>query len=225
MGPVSGAHSNPAVTLKLCVAREICASLALGYILSQICGGLAGTILAHLMFDLPLVQIATANRASLPLYCAEFIATAELLSVILISRDYRPLSLSFLVGLYISADYWFTSSNSFATPAVTLARMFTDSFSGIAPSAVLFFIIVKLLAGWPFYKLSTWLTYIQNTDNQGQKLILNTSPSIPMMSAIISYSTKVSCVQTPNSLYLLRIRLSRLIQTKNRGQGLCLNVV
>ena len=114
LGPVSGAHFNPAVTFTLCLAREISAPLALGYILSQICGGLAGTILAHLMFDLPLVQIATTNRASLPLYCAEFIATAGLLFVILIGRAFRPSSLPLLVGLYISAGYWFTSSTSFA---------------------------------------------------------------------------------------------------------------
>ena len=165
-GPVSGAHFNPAVTFTLCLAREISAPLTLGYILSQICGGLAGTILAHLMFDLPLMQIATTNRASLQLYCAEFIATAGLLSMILIGRAYRPSSLPLLVGLYISSAYWFTSSTSFANPAVTLARMFTDSFSGIAPSAVLFFIIVQLLAAWPVYTFSTWLISSQNTDHQ-----------------------------------------------------------
>ena len=101
LDPVSGAHFNPAVTVTLCLAREISLPLALGYILSQICGGLAGTILAHLMFDLPLVRIATTNRASLPLYYAVFIATAGLLSVIFIDRTYRPSSLPLLVGLYI----------------------------------------------------------------------------------------------------------------------------
>tara|TARA_B100000963_G_C22603821_1_gene661488 strand:+ start:635 stop:1054 length:420 start_codon:yes stop_codon:yes gene_type:complete len=139
----------------------------MGCILSQICGGLTGTIFSHLMFDLPPVQIGTTNRASLPLYCAEFIATAGLLSVILIGRAYRPSSLPLLVRLYISAGYWFTSSTSFANPAVTVARMFTDSFSGITPSAVLFFIIVQLLAAWPVYKFSTWLTSSQDADNQG----------------------------------------------------------
>ena len=141
LGPVSGAHFNPAVTFTVCLAREISAPLAPGYILSQLCGSLAGTILARLIFELPLVQIATTDRAVLPLYCAEFIATAGLLSLILISRAYRPSSLPLLVGLYISAGYWFTSSTGFANPVVTLSRMFTDSFSGIAASAVLFFII------------------------------------------------------------------------------------
>ena len=155
LSPVSGAHLNPAVTFTLCFAREISAPLALGYIFSQICGGLTGTILAHLMFDSPMVQIGNTNRASLPLYCAGFIATANLLSVILIGRAYRPSSLTLLVGLYISAGYWFTSFTSFANTAVTLARMFTDSFSGIAPPAVLFFIIFQLLAARPVYKFST----------------------------------------------------------------------
>ena len=144
-GAVSGAHFNPAVTFTLCLAREISALLALGYILNQICGGLAGNILAHLMFDLPLVQLATTNRASLLLNFADFITTAGLLSVILIGRAYRPSSLPLLVGLYISANYWSTSSTSFVNPTMTLARMFT--------------------------------------------IILNTSTSLSMMSAIILYLT------------------------------------
>tara|TARA_B100000242_G_C42967872_1_gene449039 strand:- start:457 stop:915 length:459 start_codon:yes stop_codon:yes gene_type:complete len=97
LGPVSGAHFKPAVTFTLYLIREIFAPLVLAYIFSQICGGLAGTIFAHLMFDLSLLQIATTNRASLPLYCAELIATAGLLSVILIGRTYRPSSLPLLV--------------------------------------------------------------------------------------------------------------------------------
>ena len=105
LGPVSGAHFNSAVTFTLCLAREISAPLAPGYILSQLCGSLAGTILARLIFELPLVQIATTNRASLPLYCAEFIAAAGLLSVILLRRAYRQSSLPLLVGLYIPTGY------------------------------------------------------------------------------------------------------------------------
>ena len=135
---------------------------------SQICGGLAGTILAHMMFDIPLVQIATTERASLPHYGSEFIATSGLLCVILIGRTYRPSSLPLLVGLYISAGYWFTSSTSFANPAVTLARMFTDSFSGIAPTAVPFFILVQLLAAWPILKFANWLMAVQKSGVQTQ---------------------------------------------------------
>jgi glycerol uptake facilitator-like aquaporin len=168
-GPISGAHFNPTVTLSFYFAKEISAPAALGYILGQVCGGLAGTVIAHLMFDLPLLQIATTDRASLPLYCSEFIATAGLLSVILVGRNYRPSSLPLLVGLYISAGYWFTSSTSFANPAVTLARMFTDSFSGIAPSAVPFFIFVQLIAAWPVFKFSSWLISTHKIDTPVRK--------------------------------------------------------
>ena len=121
------------------------------------------------MFDMPLVQIATTERASLPLYGSEFIATAGLLCVILFGRTYRPSSVPLLVGLYISAGYWFTSSTSFANPAVTLARMFTDSFSGIAPLAVPWFILAQLLAAWPVLKFANWLMSTREADDKTQK--------------------------------------------------------
>ncbi len=162
-GPVSGAHFNPAVTLTFYFAKELSAPVALSYMTSQVCGGLAGTVLAHMMFEMPLVQISTTERASLPLYSSEFIATAGLLCVILFGRNYRRSSIPLLVGLYISAGYWFTSSTSFANPAVTLARMFTDTFSGIAPSAVFWFILVQLLATWPVLKFANWLMSAQKT--------------------------------------------------------------
>lgn len=168
-GPVSGAHFNPAVTLAFYFAKELSAPAALSYMVSQICGGFAGTVLAHMMFDKPLVQIATTERASLPLYGSEFIATAGLLCVILFGRTYRPSSVPLLVGLYISAGYWFTSSTSFANPAVTLARMFTDSFSGIAPLAVPWFILAQLLAAWPVLKFANWLMSTREADDKTQK--------------------------------------------------------
>ncbi len=167
-GPISGAHFNPAVTLTFYFAKELSAAVTLSYMAVQICGGLAGTGLAHMMFDMPLVQIATTNRASLPFYGSEFIATAGLLCVILFGRNYHPSSVPLLVGLYISAGYWFTSSTSFANPAVTLARMFTDSFSGIAPSAVPWFILVQLLAAWPVLKFANWLMAVKRTGGQTQ---------------------------------------------------------
>ena len=168
-GPISGAHFNPAVTLAFYFAKELSAPAALSYMVSQIFGGFAGTVLAHMMFDIPLVQIATTERASLPLYGSEFIATAGLLCVILFGRTYRPSSVPVLVGLYISAGYWFTSSTSFANPAVTLARMFTDSFSGIAPSAVPWFILAQLLATWPVLKFANWLMTTRKGDDKTQK--------------------------------------------------------
>jgi len=167
-GPVSGAHFNPAVTLTFYFARELSAPAALSYMVSQICGGLTGTFLAHMVFDMALIQIATTERASLPLYVSEMIATSGLLCVILFGRIYRPSSVPLLVGLYISAGYWFTSSTSFANPAVTLARMFTDSFSGIAPSAVPWFILVQLLTAWPVLKFSNWLITAHKTSDSSQ---------------------------------------------------------
>ena len=156
-GPISGAHFNPAVTLTFLFARELSARMAAAYMVVQISGGLAGTAIAHIMFDLPVLQIAQTDRASLPLYCAEFVATSGLILAILIGRAYRPAAVPLLVGLYISAGYWFTSSTSFANPAVTFARTFTDTFSGISPTATGFFIMAQLLAAWPIWCLANWL--------------------------------------------------------------------
>ena len=168
-GPVSGAHFNPAVTLTFFFASEISARTAAGYMLCQIGGGLAGTALAHILFDLPVLQIAQTDRASLPLYCAEFVATSGLILVILVGRVYRPTAVPVLVGLYISAGYWFTSSTSFANPAVTIARTFTDTFSGIAPSAAEFFILAQILAAWPVWRFTTWLMAEQDRDTHSQE--------------------------------------------------------
>ena len=156
-GPISGAHFNPAVTLTFFFAAELSARMAAAYIFVQVSGGLAGTALAHILFDLPVLQIAQTDRASLPLYGAEFVATCGLILVILIGRTHRPAAVPVLVGLYISAGYWFTSSTSFANPVVTFARTFTDTFSGISPTATGFFIMAQLLAAWPIWRLANWL--------------------------------------------------------------------
>ena len=169
LGPVSGAHFNPAVTLTFFFASEISARTAIFYMLCQIAGGLAGTGLAHILFDLPVLQIAQTDRASLPLYYAEFIATSGLILVILIGRVYRPTAVPVLVGLYISAGYWFTSSTSFANPAVTIARTFTDTFSGISPSAAGCFILAQILAAWPVWQFATWLMSGQGRDIHTQE--------------------------------------------------------
>ena len=128
------------------------------YVISQFGGGVAGTALAHVMFDLPILQIAQTDRASPPIYLAEFVATFGLIFVILMGRINAPTNVPLLVGLYISAGYWFTSSTSFANPAVTIARSFSDTFSGIAPQASGFFIAAQLLAIWPALRFAQWLT-------------------------------------------------------------------
>ena len=148
LGPLSGAHFNPVVTLVMASMKEIPVSLALGYIIVQIIGGLCGTILAHVMFCVEILQLPQNARTGLPQYTAEVVATFGLLLTILLGRRARPDTVPMLVGLYITAGYWFTASTSFANPAVTIARTFTDSFSGIAFADTPYFIIAQIVGGF-----------------------------------------------------------------------------
>ena len=131
-GPVSGAHFNPAVTAAFWMRGEITLFLAIGFICAQSAGGIAGSWLAHLMFEQPILQFSDTARSGLAQYISEFIATSGLLLVIFGGLANRPSAVPVLVGLYITAAYWFTASTSFANPAVTIARTFSDSFAGIA---------------------------------------------------------------------------------------------
>jgi len=157
-GSVSGAHFNPAVTLAFAIRRQITVSRALMYVAMQIAGGLCGAILAHLMFEMPLLQLSQNMRTGGAQWLSEFIATLGLLTVIFGGLRWRPDAIPVLVGLYITAAYWFTASTSFANPAVTIARSFTDSFSGIFPAHAPGFILAQLAAaiiapvvlGWMF---------------------------------------------------------------------------
>ena len=144
-GPVSGAHFNPVVTMVMALKKQLPKSEAAIYIIVQILGGIAGTWLAHLMFDVPVLQLSDNARSGLPQYGSEIVATFGLLLTILIASRHRPDSIAMLVGLYITAAYWFTSSTSFANPAVTIARSLTDSFAGIAYSDVPFFILAQII--------------------------------------------------------------------------------
>jgi glycerol uptake facilitator-like aquaporin len=139
--PISGAHFNPVVTLAFLVRGEISIRETVVFVLSQLLGGLAGTGLAHVMFGAELVELSTNNRLSLGTGLAEVVATAGLVAtiVLLVSRS-RESIIPLAVPAWIGAAYIFTSSTSFANPAVTVARMFTDSFSGISPPAALGFI-------------------------------------------------------------------------------------
>lgn len=157
-GPVSGAHFNPAVTLAFALRRQIAAHHALLFVIMQIAGGLCGTMLAHLMFEMPVLQLSQNMRSGGAQWLSEFVATLGLLTVIFGGLRWRPDSVPMLVGLYITAAYWFTASTSFANPAVTIARSFTDSFSGIMPAHAPGFIVAQLAAaciapailGWMF---------------------------------------------------------------------------
>jgi len=133
LGPVSGAHFNPAVTLGFLLGREIGKRDAVLYIAAQVAGGIAGTILAHLMFDLEAVQASQTVRTGAAQWLAEWVATFGLMAIILGAIRFRPDTVAWMVGLYITAAYWFTASTSFANPAVAIARSLTDTFSGIRP--------------------------------------------------------------------------------------------
>ena len=158
LGPVSGAHFNPAVTLAFAIRREIGHRLAILFVMAQTIGGLCGAMLAHVMFEMPVLQLSQNIRTGPAQWTSEFVATFGLLTVIFGGLRWRPDAIPTLVGLYITAAYWFTSSTSFANPAVTIARSFTDSFSGILPSHAPGFILAQLAAalvaplclGWLF---------------------------------------------------------------------------
>lgn len=145
LGPISGAHFNPAVTLSFLIRREISLPDAVLYVIAQIIGGLAGVITAHLMFDLAPVQVSENLRSSNGLWLAEVVATFGLVATILACVKFRAEAVPYAVGLYITAAYWFTASTSFANPAVTIARSFTDSFSGILPAHMPAFIACQIV--------------------------------------------------------------------------------
>lgn len=133
LGPISGAHFNPAVTLAFLVRRDLPAARALPYLAAQFAGGFCGTLLAHAMFEEVLFQTSMAVRTGPAQWLSEAVATFGLVATILAALRRRPDSVAWMVGLYITAAYWFTASTSFANPAVTIARAFTDTFSGIRP--------------------------------------------------------------------------------------------
>ena len=145
-GPISGAHFNPAVTLCFAIRKEISVRDSVLYVLTQIVGGIAGVLAAHVMFDNPLIDPSTTVRAGLGQWVGEFVATFGLVGTILCCLKTRAEFVPFGVGLYITAAYWFTSSTSFANPAVTIARGFSNTFAGIDPSNVAAFVAVQLVA-------------------------------------------------------------------------------
>ncbi|MAV75469.1 MAG: hypothetical protein CL691_02435 [Cellvibrionales bacterium] len=143
---ISGAHFNPVVTLVMLLRREMPALDALAYIAAQFLGAMLGVIIVHAMFDLALLQSSSNYRGDVNVYFSEVIATFGLLMTILSVRQLSMLAVAPAVGLYISAGYWFTASTSFANPAVTVARGFTDSFTGIDPVFIMPFIGAQLIA-------------------------------------------------------------------------------
>jgi len=144
LGPVSGAHFNPAVTLAFLCRGELSWRTAALYAASQILGAIAGVLAAHAMFDLPLWQVSQTVRSGSGQWFAEFVATFGLVLVIFCCLRAARDAIPYAVGLYITSAYWFTASTSFANPAVTIARSLSDTFAGIAPAGVAPFIAAQI---------------------------------------------------------------------------------
>ena len=142
-GPVSGAHFNPAVSLAFALRHDLPWQALGTYVVCQIAGGVLGAWAAHLMFDLPILQVATKLRGGVGQWFAEAVATFGLLLAIFGCVARAPKATPYAVGLYIMAAYWFTASTSFANPAVTIARALSDTFAGIAPGGVAGFIAAQ----------------------------------------------------------------------------------
>ncbi len=157
LGPISGAHFNPAVTLVFALRKELEASSVLPYTLAQILGGIAGTLIAHAMFELPIFQISETVRTGSAQWMAEAVATFGLLLTILGGLQARPKAIPMLVGLYITAAYWFTASTSFANPAVAIARSLTNTFAGIRPVDLTGFILAQTAGALIAAALAAWL--------------------------------------------------------------------
>lgn len=144
LAPLSGAHFNPAVTLVMRLRGEIGSSTAIAYVAAQLIGGALGVWIAHLMFDVPVFQLSSKIRGGSGQWVGEMVATFGLLLTILGTAKSRPAHIPASVALYITAAYWFTSSTSFANPAITIARSLSNSFAGIAPTSVPAFVAAQL---------------------------------------------------------------------------------
>ena len=157
LGPVSGAHFNPVVSLVAALRGDLRWRAAGLYGVAQVLGGIAGTLVAHLMFETPLLQAANHVRNGGGQWLSEGVASFGLILVILAGTRFQKSAVPVLVGLYITAAYWFTASTSFANPAVTIARALTDSFSGIRPVDAPGFIVAQVAGALVALALTNWL--------------------------------------------------------------------
>lgn len=157
LGPISGAHINPAVTLVESLGGRLAPGTAGLYILVQVLGGVSGVVLANLMFDLPAINVSEKLRSGSGQYLGEFVATFGLIAVIRLGVRFYPHLVGVLVATYITAAYWFTSSTSFANPAVTIARSLSNTFAGIAPDSVAMFLVSQLAGAVTGMIFCNWL--------------------------------------------------------------------
>lgn len=156
-GEISGAQMNPVVSLIDFISGKLSAKDFFCYIIAQISGAIGGVGAANLMFDLPVVFVSTKARTGAPQFFSEFIATFGLIAVISATVKFRPQTTPFAVAAYITSAYWFTSSTSFANPAVTIARTLSDTFAGIRPADIWAFILAQILGAIAAYLFFKWL--------------------------------------------------------------------
>jgi glycerol uptake facilitator-like aquaporin len=165
LGPISGAHFNPVVTVIQLFKKNLTASLTAAYLAAQLIGAVTGVVLANFIFNLPIIEISQKDRTGSNLFVSEILATAGLVFIIFTAIAQKSeAKIPVLVGSYISAAYFFTSSTSFANPAVTVARTLSDSFAGIAPVSVLPFIAAQIIGAIAGIGLTKFLT----STNQGK---------------------------------------------------------
>jgi glycerol uptake facilitator-like aquaporin len=170
-GGVSGAHFNPVVSLMDAFERGLPWRQTPHYVIGQILGGITGVVVAHLMFGLPLVSLSRHARSGPPLVFSEFVATFGLVSVIWGCSRLRSNAVPFAVGAYITAAYWFTASTSFANPAVTISRCLSDTFAGIRPTDVPWFVVAQFLGGIAAALLFRWL--VPNPQVRGNEVVVD----------------------------------------------------
>jgi glycerol uptake facilitator-like aquaporin len=157
LGPISGAHFNPAVSAVFALEKELEPSELAAYVLAQIGGGVAGVLVAHGMFEESLFQLSTKARSGPAQWLSEAVAAFGLVLAILLTLRVNPAAVAASVGLYITAAYWFTASTSFANPAVTIARAISDTFAGIRPADVAPFIVAQFVGAVAGMLVSRWL--------------------------------------------------------------------
>ena len=157
LAPISGAHFNPAVTLVAMLRRELSRTEAFAFVAVQVVGCVAGAVLAHAMFELPLVQLGTIERAGAGQWLSEAVATFALVACIILVSRFKPNAIAPAVACAIAAGYWWTASTSFANPAITVARSLTDTFSGIAPADVAGFIGAQMLGALAAAWIVSWI--------------------------------------------------------------------
>jgi glycerol uptake facilitator-like aquaporin len=157
LGPISGAHLNPAVSAVFALQRELSASEAVSYVFAQVLGAVVGVVAAHLMFEETPFQLSTKLRAGPAQWLSEWVATFGLIAVVLLTLKANRAAVAASVGLYITAAYWFTASTSFANPAVTIARALSNTFAGIRPQDAGPFVLAQLLGALAAAYVCSWL--------------------------------------------------------------------